>query len=112
MICDKYKLVLFFRAESQKKKQNQDDSDEDDDDDDEAGPSSFQQPPAQPQAAYMPPMTQAGMHPGPQAQGMPPAGYAGVYANSLNSLSSLNTSKAKVCPINTSYLFLKACHRC
>uniref|UniRef100_A0A9J8AM19 Zinc finger protein 207, b n=2 Tax=Cyprinus carpio TaxID=7962 RepID=A0A9J8AM19_CYPCA len=61
-------------AESQKKKQNQDDSDEEDDEDeDEAGPSSFQQPAAQPQAAYMPPM-----HPGPQAQGMLPAGYPGM----------------------------------
>lgn len=60
----------------------------------------------------MPPMTHAGMHPGPQAQGMPPAGYAGMYANSLNSLSILNASQAKVCPINTLYLFLKACHQC
>ncbi|KAG5280038.1 hypothetical protein AALO_G00084250 [Alosa alosa] len=61
--------------ESQKKKQNQDDSD--DDDDDEAGPS-FQQPAAQPQAAYAPPMTQAGMPPVPAAPGMPPGGYAGM----------------------------------
>ncbi|KAL2101258.1 hypothetical protein ACEWY4_003019 [Coilia grayii] len=61
--------------ESQKKKQNQDDSDEDDDD--EAGPS-FQQPAAQPQAAYAPPMTQAGMPPVPAAPGMPPGSYAGM----------------------------------
>lgn len=62
-------------TESQKKKQNQDDSD--DDDDDEAGPS-FQQPAAQPQAAYAPPMTQAGMPPVPAAPGMPPGSYAGT----------------------------------
>uniref|UniRef100_A0A3B1JE96 Zinc finger protein 207 n=1 Tax=Astyanax mexicanus TaxID=7994 RepID=A0A3B1JE96_ASTMX len=54
--------------ENQKKKQNQDDSDEDDDDE-EAGPS-FQQPAAQPQAAYTP-MTQPGMTPVP-TPGMPP----------------------------------------
>lgn len=75
---DRRRVLEQKSQESQKKKQNQDDSDEDDDDDDdEAGPS-FQQPAAQPQAAYMPPMTQAGMHPGPHAQGMPPAGYAGM----------------------------------
>ncbi|KAJ3600658.1 hypothetical protein NHX12_031636 [Muraenolepis orangiensis] len=58
--------------ESQKKKQNQEDSDEYDEDD-EPGPS-FQTPPAvvQPQAAYIPPMTQPGMHPGPGAPGMHP----------------------------------------
>ncbi|XP_076838648.1 BUB3-interacting and GLEBS motif-containing protein ZNF207a isoform X2 [Brachyhypopomus gauderio] len=60
--------------ENQKKKQNQDDSDEDDDDE-EAGPS-FQQPAAQPQAAYAP-MTQPGMPPmmpgvPPMMPGMPP----------------------------------------
>ncbi|XP_061080281.1 BUB3-interacting and GLEBS motif-containing protein ZNF207-like isoform X1 [Conger conger] len=62
------------QAESQKRKQNnQDDSDEYDDDD-EPGPSS-QQPVPQPQAGYMPPMTQPGMLPVP---GMPPATYAGM----------------------------------
>uniref|UniRef100_A0A671KQD9 BUB3-interacting and GLEBS motif-containing protein ZNF207-like n=1 Tax=Sinocyclocheilus anshuiensis TaxID=1608454 RepID=A0A671KQD9_9TELE len=76
-IQDRRRVLEQKSQESQKKKQDQDDSDEDDDDD-EAGPSSFQQPAAQPQAAYMPPMTQAGMHPGPQAQGMPRAGYAGM----------------------------------
>uniref|UniRef100_A0A671KUA2 BUB3-interacting and GLEBS motif-containing protein ZNF207-like n=1 Tax=Sinocyclocheilus anshuiensis TaxID=1608454 RepID=A0A671KUA2_9TELE len=81
-IQDRRRVLEQKSQESQKKKQDQDDSDEDDDDD-EAGPSSFQQPAAQPQAAYMPPMTQAGMHPGPQAQGMPRAGYAGVHVNSL-----------------------------
>ncbi|XP_050968863.1 BUB3-interacting and GLEBS motif-containing protein ZNF207b isoform X2 [Labeo rohita] len=74
---DRRRVLEQKSQESQKKKQNQDDSDEEDDDD-EAGPSSFQQPAAQPQAAYMPPMTQAGMHPGPQAQGMPPTGYGGM----------------------------------
>lgn len=67
-------------TESQKKKQNQDDSD--DDDDDEAGPS-FQQPTAQPQAAYAPPMTQAGMPPVPAAPGMPPGSYAGKFHTTL-----------------------------
>uniref|UniRef100_A0A673N504 BUB3-interacting and GLEBS motif-containing protein ZNF207-like n=1 Tax=Sinocyclocheilus rhinocerous TaxID=307959 RepID=A0A673N504_9TELE len=76
-IQDRRRVLEQKSQESQKKKQDQDDSDEDDDDD-EAGPSSFQQPASQPQAAYMPPMTQAGMHPGPQAQGMPRAGYAGM----------------------------------
>lgn len=66
----------MWPTESQKKKQNQDDSDEDDDD--EAGPS-FQQPAAQPQAAYAPPMTQAGMPPVPAAPGMPPGSYAGTF---------------------------------
>uniref|UniRef100_A0A672QNE1 BUB3-interacting and GLEBS motif-containing protein ZNF207-like n=1 Tax=Sinocyclocheilus grahami TaxID=75366 RepID=A0A672QNE1_SINGR len=76
---DRRRVLEQKSQESQKKKQNQDDSDEDDDDDDvEAGPSSFQQPAAPPQAAYMPPMTQAGMYPGLQVQGMPPAGYPGV----------------------------------
>ncbi|KAK0150831.1 BUB3-interacting and GLEBS motif-containing protein ZNF207 [Merluccius polli] len=59
--------------ESQKKKQNQEDSDEYDEDD-EPGPS-FQAQPAvvQPQAGYIPPMTQPGMPPGPGAPpGMPP----------------------------------------
>uniref|UniRef100_A0A8C2HBQ7 Zinc finger protein 207, b n=1 Tax=Cyprinus carpio TaxID=7962 RepID=A0A8C2HBQ7_CYPCA len=66
--------VLEQKSHESQKKQNQDDSDEEDDEDeDEAGPSSFQQPAAQPQAAYMPPM-----HPGPQAQGMLPAGYPGM----------------------------------
>uniref|UniRef100_A0A8B9H0L4 C2H2-type domain-containing protein n=1 Tax=Astyanax mexicanus TaxID=7994 RepID=A0A8B9H0L4_ASTMX len=60
--------------ENQKKKQNQDDSDEDDDDE-EAGPS-FQQPAAQPQAAYTP-MTQPGMTPVP-TPGMPPGSYSGM----------------------------------
>uniref|UniRef100_A0A672QNJ1 BUB3-interacting and GLEBS motif-containing protein ZNF207-like n=1 Tax=Sinocyclocheilus grahami TaxID=75366 RepID=A0A672QNJ1_SINGR len=76
---DRRRVLEQKSQESQKKKQNQDDSDEDDDDDDvEAGPSSFQQPAAPPQAAYMPPMTQAGMYPGLQVQGMPPAGYPGM----------------------------------
>ncbi|XP_067315602.1 BUB3-interacting and GLEBS motif-containing protein ZNF207b isoform X2 [Pseudorasbora parva] len=76
---DRRRVLEQKSHESQKKKQNQDDSDEeDDDDDDEAGPSSFQQPAAPPQAAYMPPMTQAGIHPGAQAQGMPHVGYAGM----------------------------------
>uniref|UniRef100_A0A8C1XUU0 Zinc finger protein 207, b n=1 Tax=Cyprinus carpio TaxID=7962 RepID=A0A8C1XUU0_CYPCA len=71
---DRRRVLEQKSHESQKKKQNQDDSDEEDDEDeDEAGPSSFQQPAAQPQAAYMPPM-----HPGPQAQGMLPAGYPGM----------------------------------
>uniref|UniRef100_A0A667XNL4 Zinc finger protein 207 n=1 Tax=Myripristis murdjan TaxID=586833 RepID=A0A667XNL4_9TELE len=70
--------------ESQKKKQNQDDSDEYDEDE-EPGPS-FQQPAAQPQAGYMPPMTQPGMPPGSSAPGMPPGSYSGreqqwVYIN-------------------------------
>lgn len=60
---------------------------DDDDEEDEAGPSSFQQPAAQPQAAYMPPMTQTGIHPGPQAHGMPSAGYAGVYTSILLSVA-------------------------
>ncbi|XP_073808494.1 BUB3-interacting and GLEBS motif-containing protein ZNF207b isoform X2 [Danio rerio] len=78
-IQDRRRVLEQKSQESQKKKQNQDDSDEDDDDDeDEAGPSSFQQPTAQPQAAYMAPMTQTGIHLGPQAQGMPSAGYAGM----------------------------------
>ncbi|XP_043096921.1 BUB3-interacting and GLEBS motif-containing protein ZNF207b isoform X1 [Puntigrus tetrazona] len=77
---DRRRVLEQKSQDSQKKKQNQDDSDEDDDDDDddEAGPSSFQQPVAQPPAAYMPPMTQAGMHPGPLGQGMPHTGYAGM----------------------------------
>ncbi|XP_067229196.1 BUB3-interacting and GLEBS motif-containing protein ZNF207b isoform X1 [Chanodichthys erythropterus] len=75
---DRRRVLEQKSHESQKKKQNPDDSDEEDDDDDEAGPSSFQQPAAQPQAAYMPPMTQPGIHPGAQAQGMPHAGYAGM----------------------------------
>ncbi|XP_074512988.1 BUB3-interacting and GLEBS motif-containing protein ZNF207-like isoform X2 [Sebastes fasciatus] len=59
--------------DTQKKKQNQDDSDEDD----EPGPS-FQQPAAgQPQAAYIPPMTQPGMPPGSGAPGIPPGSYSG-----------------------------------
>ncbi|KAM3863862.1 BUB3-interacting and GLEBS motif-containing protein ZNF207-like [Diretmus argenteus] len=64
--------------ESQRKKQNQDDSDEYDDDD-EPGPS-FQQPApaAQPQAGYIPPMTQPGMPPGSGAPGMPPGSYSGM----------------------------------
>ncbi|XP_077055138.1 BUB3-interacting and GLEBS motif-containing protein ZNF207b isoform X2 [Siphateles boraxobius] len=75
---DRRRVLEQKSHESQKKKQNQDDSDEeDDDDDDEAGPSSFQQPAAQPQAAYMPPLTQAGIHHGAHAQGMP-HGYAGM----------------------------------
>uniref|UniRef100_A0A4W4ECZ6 C2H2-type domain-containing protein n=1 Tax=Electrophorus electricus TaxID=8005 RepID=A0A4W4ECZ6_ELEEL len=60
--------------ENQKKKQNQDDSDEEEDDE-EAGPS-FQQPAAQPQAAYAP-MTQPGMAPVP-APGIPPGTYSGM----------------------------------
>ncbi|XP_076608056.1 BUB3-interacting and GLEBS motif-containing protein ZNF207a isoform X2 [Chaetodon auriga] len=63
--------------ETQKKKQNQDDSDEYDEDE-EPGPS-FQQPAAgQPQAGYIPPMTQPGMPPGSGAPGMPPGSYSGI----------------------------------
>ncbi|XP_037649530.1 BUB3-interacting and GLEBS motif-containing protein ZNF207-like isoform X2 [Sebastes umbrosus] len=63
--------------DTQKKKQNQDDSDEFDEDD-EPGPS-FQQPAAgQPQAAYIPPMTQPGMPPGSGAPGIPPGSYSGI----------------------------------
>ncbi|KAM3597729.1 uncharacterized protein V6R79_008649 [Siganus canaliculatus] len=63
--------------ETQKKKQNQDDSDEYDDDD-EPGPS-FQQPAvSQPQAGYIPPMTQPGMPPGSGAPGIPPGSYTGI----------------------------------
>ncbi|XP_028454585.1 BUB3-interacting and GLEBS motif-containing protein ZNF207 isoform X2 [Perca flavescens] len=63
--------------ETQKKKQNQDDSDEYDEDD-EPGPS-FQQPAAgQPQAGYIPPMTQPGMPPGSAASGIPPGSYSGI----------------------------------
>ncbi|XP_019117422.2 BUB3-interacting and GLEBS motif-containing protein ZNF207 isoform X2 [Larimichthys crocea] len=63
--------------ETQKKKQNQDDSDEYDDDD-EPGPS-YQQPSAgQPQAGYIPPMTQPGMPPGSGAPGIPPGSYSGI----------------------------------
>ncbi|XP_056143869.1 BUB3-interacting and GLEBS motif-containing protein ZNF207-like isoform X1 [Lampris incognitus] len=63
--------------ESQKKKQNQDDSDEYDEDE-EPGPS-FQQPAAaQPQAGYMPPMTQPGIPPGNVAPGVPPGSYSGM----------------------------------
>ncbi|XP_068435173.1 BUB3-interacting and GLEBS motif-containing protein ZNF207a isoform X2 [Clinocottus analis] len=63
--------------ETQKKKQNQDDSDEYDEDD-EPGPS-FQQPAAgQPQAGYIPPMTQPGIPPGSGAPGIPPGGYSGI----------------------------------
>ncbi|XP_034751252.1 BUB3-interacting and GLEBS motif-containing protein ZNF207-like isoform X3 [Etheostoma cragini] len=63
--------------ETQKKKQNQDDSDEYDEDD-EPGPS-FQQPSAgQPQAGYIPPMTQPSMPPGSGASGIPPGSYSGI----------------------------------
>uniref|UniRef100_A0A8C4IT13 Zinc finger protein 207 n=1 Tax=Dicentrarchus labrax TaxID=13489 RepID=A0A8C4IT13_DICLA len=63
--------------ETQKKKQNQDDSDEYDEDD-EPGPS-FQQPAVgQPQAGYIPPMTQPGMPPGSGAPGIPPGSYSGI----------------------------------
>ncbi|XP_068574834.1 BUB3-interacting and GLEBS motif-containing protein ZNF207-like isoform X2 [Cebidichthys violaceus] len=63
--------------ETQKKKQNQDDSDEIDEDD-EPGPS-FQQPAAvQPQAGYIPPMTQPGIPPGSGAPGIPPGSYSGI----------------------------------
>ncbi|KAF3700267.1 BUB3-interacting and GLEBS motif-containing protein ZNF207 [Channa argus] len=63
--------------ETQKKKQNQDDSDEYDDDD-EPGPS-FQQPASsQPQAGYIPPMTQPGMPPGSGTAGIPPGSYSGI----------------------------------
>ncbi|CAJ1076594.1 BUB3-interacting and GLEBS motif-containing protein ZNF207a isoform X2 [Xyrichtys novacula] len=63
--------------DTQKKKQNQDDSDEYDDDD-EPGPS-FQQPAAvQPQAGFIPPMTQPGMLPGSGAAGIPPGSYSGI----------------------------------
>uniref|UniRef100_A0A3B3RS79 Zinc finger protein 207 n=1 Tax=Paramormyrops kingsleyae TaxID=1676925 RepID=A0A3B3RS79_9TELE len=59
------------QAESQKKKQNnQDDSDEYDEDE-EPGPS-FQQPAVQPQASFVPPMTQPGMPPVHGTPGMPP----------------------------------------
>uniref|UniRef100_A0A671X427 Zinc finger protein 207 n=1 Tax=Sparus aurata TaxID=8175 RepID=A0A671X427_SPAAU len=62
--------------ETQKKKQNQDDSDEYDDED-EPGPS-FQQPAAgQPQAGYIPSMSQPGMPPGSGAPGIPPGSYSG-----------------------------------
>ncbi|XP_051568055.1 BUB3-interacting and GLEBS motif-containing protein ZNF207-like isoform X1 [Myxocyprinus asiaticus] len=73
---DRRRVLDQKSPDGQKKKQNQDDSDEEDDD--EAGPSSFQQPAVQPLTAYMPPMTQAGIPPGPRAQGMPPASYAGM----------------------------------
>lgn len=64
-------------SETQKKKQNQDDSDEYDDDD-EPG-TSFQQPAAgQPQAGYIPPITQPGMPPGSGAPGIPPGSYSGA----------------------------------
>uniref|UniRef100_A0A671X822 Zinc finger protein 207 n=1 Tax=Sparus aurata TaxID=8175 RepID=A0A671X822_SPAAU len=63
--------------ETQKKKQNQDDSDEYDDED-EPGPS-FQQPAAgQPQAGYIPSMSQPGMPPGSGAPGIPPGSYSGI----------------------------------
>ncbi|XP_069005332.1 BUB3-interacting and GLEBS motif-containing protein ZNF207-like isoform X2 [Embiotoca jacksoni] len=63
--------------ETQKKKLNQDDSDEYEDDD-EPGPS-YQQPAAgQPQAGYIPPMTQPGMPPGSGAPGIPPGSYSGI----------------------------------
>ncbi|XP_031728144.1 BUB3-interacting and GLEBS motif-containing protein ZNF207-like isoform X1 [Anarrhichthys ocellatus] len=64
-------------SETQKKKQNQDDSDEIDEDD-EPGPS-FQQPAAgQPQAGYIPPMTQPGIPPGSGAPGIPLGSYLGI----------------------------------
>ncbi|XP_028841278.1 BUB3-interacting and GLEBS motif-containing protein ZNF207a isoform X2 [Denticeps clupeoides] len=63
--------------ESQKKKQNNPDDSDDYEEDDEAGPS-FQQPAAQPHAAYAPPMTQAAMPPVPTTAGMPPGSYAGI----------------------------------
>lgn len=69
-----YCIFIGFATENQKKKQNQDDSDEDDDDDEEAGPS-FQQVPAQPQAAYVP-MAQPGMAPVP-TPGIPTGSYSG-----------------------------------
>ncbi|KAM8723856.1 BUB3-interacting and GLEBS motif-containing protein ZNF207-like isoform 1-T2 [Acanthopagrus schlegelii] len=63
--------------ETQKKKQNQDDSDEYDDED-EPGPS-FQQPAVgQPQAGYIPSMSQPGMPPGSGAPGIPPGSYSGI----------------------------------
>ncbi|KAI3359252.1 hypothetical protein L3Q82_002773 [Scortum barcoo] len=63
--------------DTQKKKQNQDDSDEYDEDD-EPGPS-FQQPAAgQPQAGYIPPMTQPGLPPGSGAPGISPGSYSGI----------------------------------
>ncbi|XP_059204663.1 BUB3-interacting and GLEBS motif-containing protein ZNF207a isoform X2 [Centropristis striata] len=63
--------------ETQKKKQNQDDSDEYDEDD-EPGPS-FQQPAVgQPQAGFIPPMTQPGMPPGSGAPVIPPGSYSGI----------------------------------
>ncbi|KAJ8404224.1 hypothetical protein AAFF_G00339970 [Aldrovandia affinis] len=66
------------QAESQKRKQNQEDSD-DFEEDEEPGPSFQQpQPPAQPQATYIPPMTQPGMPPVHGAPGMPPANYSGM----------------------------------
>ncbi|XP_051997424.1 BUB3-interacting and GLEBS motif-containing protein ZNF207b isoform X2 [Xyrauchen texanus] len=73
-IQDRRRVLDQKSPDGQKKKQNQDDSDEEDDD--EAGPSSIQQPAVHPPAAYMPPMTQAGIPPGPRAQGIPPAIYA------------------------------------
>lgn len=70
-------LCSSWFSETQKKKQNQDDSDEYDDDD-EPGPS-FQQPAArQPQAGYVPPMTQPGMLPvGSGTPALPPGSYSG-----------------------------------
>uniref|UniRef100_A0A3Q3NGI6 Zinc finger protein 207 n=1 Tax=Mastacembelus armatus TaxID=205130 RepID=A0A3Q3NGI6_9TELE len=62
--------------ETQKKKQNQDDSDEYDEDD-EPGPSFQQAAVGQPQASYIPPMTQPGMPPGSGAPGIPPGNYSG-----------------------------------
>ncbi|XP_029456595.1 BUB3-interacting and GLEBS motif-containing protein ZNF207 isoform X2 [Rhinatrema bivittatum] len=59
------------QVEGQKKKSNQDDSDEYDDDESPAS-TSFQQQPIQPQQAYIPQMTQPGMHPVPGAPGMHP----------------------------------------
>ncbi|XP_035254821.1 BUB3-interacting and GLEBS motif-containing protein ZNF207-like isoform X2 [Anguilla anguilla] len=65
------------QAESQKRKQNNQDDSDDYEEDEEPGPSS-QQPVAQPQTGYMPPMTQPGMPPVHGAHGMPPATYAGM----------------------------------
>lgn len=76
MVYSRDLLCYSFLSETQKKKQNQDDSDEYDDED-EPGPS-FQQPAAgQPQAGYIPSMSQPGMPPGSGAPGIPPGSYSG-----------------------------------
>ncbi|XP_063327767.1 BUB3-interacting and GLEBS motif-containing protein ZNF207-like isoform X1 [Pelmatolapia mariae] len=75
---ERRRMLEQKNQETQKKKQNQDDSDEYEDDD-EPGPS-FQQPAArQPQAGYVPPMTQPGMLPvGSGTPALPPGSYSGI----------------------------------